>query len=526
MVTKTTIFNFLFILVFGAFISSCSSDGDKEVPDDDSPMVEDITPPSINLQELLDNQVLSEKVQITVNVSDDNTQNINLKILLDGEEIYDSSTEYSLEFDPNLYTVGEKKLRFVATDDANNSNALEIKVKIQRILLKLFIEENYIRNPIEQAYAFLSDVQGNPLDSLEISDQQQSHVFLAPLSFNAQEDFVLTVVTKEKNDVVNIESTPGLNREKLLEFYLKNNGRFDFESIDINYASTGFHHLEGLGYAYFVFTPNQSEGTLDLLDRKNPTDYIYILSPGGFVNSTHFVAKLKRDTVSNPLILDIDDFSSDNISVGNFPYTDTSQISLLGFENLEDSQNYRFHNALFGIGQIINPDRILHPYIDNFPFYRHSYTDLYGSNLDGYRYLGEGLPLNEYNPIETDLSTVVENGTVQITYSPINDYFGGKVHLKSENQKSNWVVAFNPFVDKELILPKMPVIGSLETLDLSDYVIKSSRISRYSDVGSYDEYLLKVRSKAINYYSHSSFAEHITIWPSQDNREQYLDPLR
>ncbi|WP_396591021.1 hypothetical protein [Allomuricauda sp. R78024] len=525
MVTKTTIFNFLFALVFGTFISSCSSDGDKEVPDDDSSTVEDITPPSIDLQGLLNDQVLSEKVQITVNLSDDNTQNINLKILLDGEEIYDSSSEYSLEFDPDLYTVGEKMLRFVATDDANNSDVVEINVKIQRILLRLFIEENYIRNPIEQAYAFLSDVQGNPLDSLEISNQQ-SHLFLAPLSFDAQKDFVLTVVTKERNDLVNIESTPGLNREKLSEFYLKNKGRFDFETIDINYASTGFPHLEGLGYTYLVFTPNQNEGTLDLLDRENPTDYIYILSPGGPVNGTHFVAKLKRDTISNPLILDIDDFNSDNISVGNFPYADNSDINLIGFENLDDFQNYRFHNALFGIGQIISPDKILHPYIDNFAFYRHSYTDLYGSNLDGYRYLGEGLPLNEYNPIETDLSTVVENGTIQITYSPINDYFSGKVHLKSENQKSNWVITFNPSMDKELILPKMPVIGGLESLDLLDYAIKSSRISRYSDVGSYDEYLLKVKSKAFNYYSHSSFTEHITIWPSQDNREQYLDPLR
>ena len=321
MVSKTSIFNFLFALVFGVFISSCSSDGDKEVPDDDSPIVEDTTAPSIDLQGLVDDQILSEKVQITVNVSDDNTQNVNLKILLDGEEIYDSSSEYSFEFDPDLYTVGEKTLRFIASDSANNSSAVEVKVKIQRILLRLLIEENYIRNPIEQAYALLSDVQGNPLDSLEISDQQ-SHVFLAPLSFDAQEDFVLTVVTKERNDLINIESTPGLNREKLSEFYLKNKGRFDFESIDINYGAAGFNHLEGLGYAYFVFTPNQSEGILDLLDRENPTDYIYILSPGGSVNGTHFVAKLKRDTISNPLVLTMEDFNSDNISVGNFPYTD------------------------------------------------------------------------------------------------------------------------------------------------------------------------------------------------------------
>ncbi|SHG76064.1 hypothetical protein [Flagellimonas flava] len=525
MVAQSPILNKFLALVSLAFLISCSTDGDKEIAGDDTPIVEDTTPPTISLQGLVTNQVLSEVIQISANISDDIDQNVNLKVLLESEEIYDSNSTYSFEFDPNLYAPGEKTLRFVVTDGSTNSNAIEIKIKIQRILLRLMTEENYIRNPIEEAYAFLSDLQGNPLDSIELGNQTD-HTFLAPFSFDAQQDFILTVVAKEVNGAINIESTPHLNRGKVTDFYLKNQGRFDFESIQIEFGSTGFSHLEGLGYGYFVFTPDQNIGTLDLLDRQNPTENIFILSPGGPVNGTHFVARLKRDTISDPLVLTSGDFSSDNISVGNFPYTDTSQIGLLGYENEDDFQNYRFHNVLFGIGQIVNSNRILHPYVDDLPFYSHSYTDLYGANLDGYRYLGEGLPLNEYNPAETDLVTALGNASINISFTPISNFFSGKIHLKSENQNSNWTVGFNANTDKNLALPKMPNLGGLETLDLTDFSIKSSRISKYANVSSYDEYITKVKSMAINYYQHSSFVEHITVWPELDNREEFLDPLQ
>ncbi|MEM9646832.1 MAG: hypothetical protein AAF969_00010 [Bacteroidota bacterium] len=525
MVVQNPILNKFLAIISLAFLISCSTDGEKEIVSDDTPLVEDTTPPTISLQGLVANQVLTEIIQISADLSDDNDQNVNLKVLLDSEEIYDSNSAYSFEFDPNLYAPGEKTLRFVATDNANNANSIEINVKIQRILLRLIIEEDYIRNPIDKAYAFLSDLQGNPLDSTEIGNQTD-HTFLAPFSFDDQQDFVLTVVAKEVNGAINIESTPHLNREIVSDFYLKNEGRFDFESIQIEYGSTGFSHLEGLGYGYFIFTPDQNVGTLDLLDRQNPTEHIFVLSPGGPVNGTHFVAKLERNTISDPLVLTSDDFSSDNISVRDFPYADTSQIGLLGYESEDDFQNYRFHNVLFGVGQIINSNRILHPYVDNLPFYSHSYTDLYGTNLDGYRYLGEGLPLNEYNPAVTDLVTTLGNASLNISLTPTTNFFSGKIHLKSENQNSNWVVGFNAYMDKDLALPKMPNLGGLETLDLTDYSIKSSRISQYDNVSSYDEYITKVKSMAINYYQHSSFVEHITVWPELNNREEYLDPLQ
>lgn len=487
----------------------------------------DTIPPILTLTGLVENQTIAESIQLNLQVSDDSEENVLLEIFLDNVLIYSSSTDFTFTLDPTLYSTGEKNIRFVVTDSSENSSFLDIDFSIQSVLLTLILEESYFQPPITETFAFISDNTGKVLDSVKI-DGNETLQFVSPKNFNTSEDYILTLVTKNRNGSINLESIPHLNISRKSTFLLTNEGTSNgFVEFEVDVSSTDFFEFAGLGYSYFIFSLTENLVSLDLFNVPDPTEHVYFLARGDFVNSPHFYAKIGRDTISDPLVLTSNMFTSDHITVGDFPYSRYSQLGIFGFEDLSDFQNYKLHDVKFSLGQIVNQNRILHPYINNFPFYRHSYSTLYGPNLDGYRYLGEGLPLNDYIPIETNLSANTLEGKIGISLNSVENYYSGKIHLKSELQNSNWVINFDAENDRDFILPKLPKFDSLEELSIQDYEVKATRISRYSDIASFLEYLNKVRENNLQYYEHSSFVEHITVWPSPnfENRESFINPL-
>ncbi|KAB7528838.1 hypothetical protein F8C76_13360 [Flagellimonas olearia] len=504
-------------------LASCSVNGDSENSTPPETTVEDSIAPTLTVSGIVENETLSEPQELTLSLADNSGDNLLLEAFLDGVLIYSSSTDYTFELDPNLFAPGEKTIRFVASDDAKNSTSVNVRFIIKRVLVKLSLEENYFRNPIEEAFAFASRNDGVVLDSIILTENAELKL-LAPFDFDASEEFVLTIITKNTNGPIDLESIPHLKVAETNNFLLTNQGRFNYETIEVNYAATGFPELEGLGYSYIFFSPDDPTGTLDLLDRFDPPAHIFLKAAGGSVDGEHFYTKIKRDTISSPLLLELDDFTSEHVTVGNFPYTENSVIDIYGFESYADFEADKPHNARFNVGQIVSQNSIRIPYIDNFTYYRHTYVDLYGSNLNGYRYMGEGLPLEDYNPLGTTLVTTLVDNKLLIDFIPLPDYHSGKVHLKSINQNSNWVFNFDASNSEELTLPEIPNFSGMEELAGLTYEIKSTRISSYSNIGSFEDYLNIAKKDNLRYYEHSEKVEHITVWPSMDNRESFIDP--
>lgn len=479
--------------------------------------ISDNTGPEITIESLVENQIIDSLITISPNVNDLYSEVDSLKVFL-GDSIIVSlanQTDYSFDFDPNLFGTGANSIKIIATDSLDNMSELIIPIEIYRRLITLNFPSNFYDPQLARIYVFASDVEGNLLDSKRVMQDTDKITLRTIEEISPNSEFMLTIgeySTGAFGNSSEFTTLQNLTPSTLGEINFKTYPRFDYSPTNpIKFPAQGFDsqdiislNSEGFGYGGSFYSETEEFS----IDRRRRTtsavnsEFIYVPQVNLTLNEySYYVADwdIPSDFVFTPQL-----FTNQNVEkrfyqpiLSNGDTFESSSYWIAGYFSNDDFQNNIYHR--------IDGHGYGYQGLEGIPYYFNSIFTNYKYNVRINDYYTErtGELAPSFHTLDWSIDYSYSNNEIEVIKNGL-DHTVGKVFINSDpyvvigglNISYRWSLVFDSQKTDNIKLPKIPeeikTWGFYELYEQGNMEVQQVEIKRYENINSYDEYLYKV----------------------------------
>ncbi len=478
---------------------------------------------NIDSTALLNNPILYEPIDINVSFDNPDAEVEAINVFLDDQLIFNKNGVKSLSFrfEPEKYSPGEAIVKIEAVQPGGNTFMKDYPIIIHRKLLQIDLDSNFFRTGYGDHVLFASAADGFLLASKTIETLPNSFTLTTDQEISKDTPFYLNMASRfVTNDIeiVSIKSVDDLTRSSLDKFAPKSPRRGDVGQ-QWNLVTTGFNEnilivgRNGADYSYgydhvdfdFSFSKWVNFNGIE------PADEFYIQS--AHRDGTEQGYKwITEDDLNNGIILDVADFSSENLVEGevDVTYVDDFEnghdrrLGIYGYLSDEDFWTNTYHNIwLSGFRTLQSPNMFIRPtedYVLNTSFHHYAHFLF----LEDYLTVRRGTPLTNYSIPDWQLDFEITGK--EITFNSVGtDHYVGKFWISSGNVTDElpvvegkkvlyeWDICFNSVKKESLKLPEFP--DTMKNWSFGKFYetntpeIKWGRVERYEGILDYVQYL-------------------------------------
>ncbi|MCK8523818.1 Ig-like domain-containing protein [Aquimarina sp. D1M17] len=458
-------------------------------------VVIDNSGPEITLESITEGQIVDALINFNPNVTDTFSEVITLEVLYNDQQLklFNEVSNYSFDFDPEIYPVGAGNFKFIATDALGNSTTKEIRVENKRLLLTLNVPDNLVQQSTVEYWAFVSGADGKPLDTKQITRDISELKFYSDEEFTNDDIFTLTLVNYNNGNSYGLYSIQNLTRETPGKINLFGPKESRVLQLNVNYPSSGFSNttsIRGRAIDHNGVEINDlfNISSFDpIWDENAGTEYSYVYANDP-VTGNYSYEKIEKP-FPNDYTLEATNFSTENIEQRTVEMTNSNQsmfFRLFGFDNEIAFNTDSYHEIFFGS---IGRGTANYKVNTSFHKYRHRIA------LNDYITERVGLPSATYTRPNWNLDYSQNQNTISLTKDG-QEHKVGQVYLTNQSNfdtRYSWVIVFDSQNQDNIVIPTIP--EELSHLTLHSYSksntfeVRQVEISKYKGINSYSEYL-------------------------------------
>lgn len=470
----------------------------------------DNTGPLIVPNTVEEGQILDEEFLMSISLSDKYSNVTMVDVTLGDQNLltnavdFPAGTDGQVDFDlnPENYSTGEQILKIIAFDTLGNTSVTEIPVRILRLLVTIAIPEGYLSpNISSNHFAFVSDMNGEPIDLEEIFFETREVKLYAEGEFNITKNFVLTFasIVGPVGDTSYLYSIMNLTRENPGALELEVPKRFSYNG-EIPYPINGFSASSQL-YCFgkdFSFSSSESGNTLigtsSPQNHSTGTEHIYIYSYNSLNNDYRY--QFVPKPIPNGFEINYEDFTTDgltdqSIDLSTFSNDGRSSLAIFGYNNDVEFEN-DFQSQIWRSGYGYQISQF--PYRLNGNFHGYSHDFIRGN----YRSFGAGLPSSQ--PVAPNWTIDYTHNSNQIALNLTgNDHTTGRILFNGGydvQMPYEWQLEFNSQQETSITLPKIP--EDMQSFAINNHYQNASfellhlELLKFQGIDSYNEYITNI----------------------------------
>ncbi|TYP73669.1 hypothetical protein [Aquimarina intermedia] len=478
--------------------------------------------PVISNLELIPGQVICNKIILNSTIEDAVTNVRNVQFLVNDVFVSEiqGNSNYTFEIDPNLYSEGQTKLKFLMEDEVGNKSSDSINVLIGKPFVNINLPNDFTRASIEKLIIVLSDAEGNYIDSKTYNNQPETLEF-CNITISPDAEYMLTFFEVFDNSIYNVFCYSNLSKKRIgNEITLKprpltnSHAVIDLSTSNLNLS--GNIKASGQGYS-MVNISNTLSGTLTTSYANNLGSSKTLIKAYDSQSTTDDYKWAFIDHLENVSALQSSDFSSNNVITSSIDLNSTVNnqfLRIYGFENTELMNVFSGHD--------LYDSRM--PSVA-FQLYKYHFPDIFSNYFYSVRannYYKEGLGLPPQSIDIPNLSMDFSLIGNQLNFQGISNYEVGKIRIENETQAGVPISIDNPSVVLEfifdgtvdkIIIPKIPqglFEGNIhEVFNNADFEPIQAIAENYSSFNSYEDYLRNVLVTSNPFYLSSNSRERV-----------------
>lgn len=495
--------NFYTLLLILGILASC------EKKDSEGDLDQNLGIRNISLQT---NQVVDEKINIIINLAENEVNGSSIEVFIDGQSIYASTGQSNITFelDPLDYYTGTHNLKIIVIQKDGKTIEKEIDFSVQRRLITINLPENILNQYVISAAIFASKMDGSLLAAQQFTNTDKSITLRTEVDFDPDEEFMLTFALTDNGISTRLLTYANLTLENPGNLNIKTPLRLT-EGITKTYQVTGFDPTDNFitksGYNSFDTMYNiyldTSMGTVSFslnegIDK--PVDpssgyYLYGTWNNGF--NTDYAYLNLTAPLEDTFVLDKSDFKTDGVATQSFTISTSQNLAgqpanlhIYGYLNAQDkAPDVDRAHLIFNKNQTYSPDdQFTYVLNTNLHDYLHSltYGNYYTERL--------GVPLTSYILPEYNVDYTLDNNRIQLNILGTGHDLGRIQLMDYDNETTPvyiWNISFNSNSTSEIVIPELPnEVAILQDLRLNRKLeVGSVELVDYMGIFGFEDYL-------------------------------------
>lgn len=482
----------------------------------------DKTGPVLKKLNLEDGVILCDEVEFKPEIIDEITSVDSVKFYV-GDTLYKNvkfKPETKFSINPNDFSGGSKKSKFVMIDSVGNTSEKEFEFKIGKPLVDISFPEKFVRENVEKFYVVLSDKKGNYISHKVYNNKADVIKFCSHEIVDADTEYMLTFFEVFDDSIFNVFCYSNLTKKTVGEKITflnrslpKNTVSKEFNTSHLNFYE--YTRASGNDYSMVLLGNQKFSGHASYSFIKDlGTSKAFIMSydrlsskyKWAFIDNFH----QRTDLLES-------DFSSNNVKSKevNFSTNVTNQsLTIKGYENNKLFNVFNGHDLYSTPMNYLGNQNYKYQFADIFQNY------FYSLKANNYYLQGKGLPKSSIDVPSHKISYNLSSD--KITFNGIDGYEVGRVRLEKSSVPNVNITSTNPSVtvefifdgkSKEVFIPKLPkgIFSDIihQTFNNINFKEIQGISENYSNYNSYSDYIKNVLVVSKPFFLTSDYRERI-----------------